>query len=244
MSSIANIARSFAIRAMLEALRHPHRVPCLETDRAWLDYTQLNMSERERKRHRIADGIDGIMVHVTGVPGGFGASRGDLAWAQQQIETGGKYVRANTQSPDEYRRTLAVIRRLTGASGRDRGMPYHRMVIRSGDGLILNPWYEYTFHGNTGNARWCGFAIDGDFAREELTPEIIEASRWGLTSFAEYMAKRLSRKPRITAHRCYARNRGRDPGEAVWREIVKPVCDELDLEIHSVAVGGGRKIPW
>ena len=34
-----------------------------------------------------------------------------------------------------------------------------------------------------------------------------------------------------------------DPGEAVWREIVLPVCDELELTVDYALVDGGTHLP-
>lgn len=240
MTPLAQALTTFAARRAYEAILHPHRAPKCEPDRVWWHYEDLNMSTRERKHGRKPEGI---MVHVTGVPGGFGASRRDITWAQAQIDTNGRYVRKNQHNPEEYRRVLAIIGRMTGASRGGGGQPYHRMVLQSGDGLILNGWNEYTWHGNAGNRQFNGFAIDGDFKREPLTHEVIEAGRWGLSSYAEFLERKIGKRPTITAHRCYARGRGRDPGADVWREIVRPVALDLGLEIHDVAVDGGRRIP-
>lgn len=50
----------------------------------------------------------------------------------------------------------------------------------------------------------------------------------------------------VTAHRCWSGQRGGDPGEAIWNQIVVPMMVELELVIlEKIDAGnGGREIPW
>lgn len=132
-------------------------------------------------------------------------------------------------------------------------VPYHWVGLRNGDILYNNLPTSYTYHGNGANRRSIGVSAEAVLPGRErgrkskhdaMSASFIETNRNVLR--LAVVRSRAAGAPidAITAHRCYSKTRQGDPGEAVWREIVKPVAQELELSIdYDFSQSSGRPIP-
>lgn len=130
---------------------------------------------------------------------------------------------------------------------------YHWVGLRNGDVLYNNQPSRYTFHGNGANRRGIGVSLEAVLpgreedrrARHDEVDEAFIANGQRLLRLAVNTTREAGAPlTHLTAHRCYSPRRRGDPGEAVWRQIVVPLADELGLEVdYGFAEAGGRPIP-
>lgn len=130
---------------------------------------------------------------------------------------------------------------------------YHWVGLRNGDVLYNNQPTRYTYHGNGANREAIGVSLEAVLpgreadrgGRHDDVDATFIANGQRLLRLA-VSETRAAGAPltHLTAHRCYSPDRRGDPGEAVWREIVMPLADELGLEVdYDLARDGGRPIP-
>jgi hypothetical protein len=129
---------------------------------------------------------------------------------------------------------------------------YHWVALRNGDVLYNNPPQRYTYHGNRSNSFALGVAVEADLPGREVdrrdthttVDEHLVATGQAALRLAVTTGRELGAPlTHVTAHRCFSMTRAGDPGEAVWRRIVLPVCGELDLTVDHDLVDGGRHLP-
>jgi hypothetical protein len=180
--------------------------------------------ERPRRVSRGPSPGQAVVVHQTDCE--FGVSPGQLKAA------GGNVFEARLQ------RLMAT--------------PYHvvAMLARAGAPacvLLNHPAELRMSHASRGNGG-LGLGIEGRFptlasgsiTRRTPIADAIEVGRTALR-FAVAMAGGGSIE--VQAHRQWSRDRTRDPGEEVWRQIVLPVVAELGLWIDYERRDVGRPIP-
>ena len=172
--------------------------------------------KKGRRRPRAVSTVTTVVVHQTDVEGGFGVSK-------RLREGHGGDVQA--------------ARRV-----RYRDTPYHGVYAPQDRASIVQwPAWAYTFHGNGGNREGVGWAYDGSFPGDELDAG---GARAALRHFVIAMRDAGAPLRYVEAHRQHADDRGRDPGERIWREVVMALLDELDLELQPKrTTGGGRSLP-
>jgi len=148
--------------------------------------------------------------------------------------------------------TLPSAWRYTSVSG-TRRITSSRLL--NGDVLYNNPFNRYTWHGNGSNLKGIGFVVEGHFSPllpktkskyRDLTEHNIETARAAFR--LAVLTSREAGAPLewVTAHRCYSSGRIGDPGEAIWKEVVIPMANELDLKVDYTFAAwkaGGRPIP-
>ena len=129
---------------------------------------------------------------------------------------------------------------------------YHWVGLRNGDVLFNNAPERYTYHGNRSNRFAIGVSAEAKLPARETgrTPQhtpvddhFIETNRAMLRLAITTSRDAGAPLTHVTAHRCFSTKRTGDPGEAVWREVVLPVCADLDVTVDYDLVNGGRAIP-
>lgn len=130
---------------------------------------------------------------------------------------------------------------------------YHWVGLLNGDVLYNNQPTRYTWHGNGANRSSIGISAEGvlpDLERNRKAKHtavdalFIETNRRALRQAVAHGRDLGAPLTEVTAHRCFSNKRFGDPGEAVWREVVKPVATELGLDIdYSLRDRTGRPIP-
>jgi len=130
---------------------------------------------------------------------------------------------------------------------------YHWVGLLNGDVLYNNRPTSYTWHGNGANRTSIGISAEAvlpDLERNRKAKHtavdalFIETNRRALRQAVAHGRALGAPLTEVTAHRCFSNQRFGDPGEAVWREIVKPVATELGLDVdYSLRDRTGRPIP-
>jgi hypothetical protein len=132
-------------------------------------------------------------------------------------------------------------------------VPYHYVGLSCGYVVKNQPTHWYTYHGGLANRSSIGWSMEGSYPAFErsrsakhtpMTELVIETGRQSLR-LAVLDARAQGCPIRfVQPHRCYARNRAADPGEAIWKEIVLPVSHELGLvPDYSLHEGDGLPVP-
>lgn len=140
---------------------------------------------------------------------------------------------------------------------RAMGLEYHVVALGCRVVLLNHPHWMRMSHAGAGNGG-VGLGIEGRFptrARDDLdrrTPirDVVEVGREALRR-AVSLAAGITHDGHldvagveVQAHRQWAADRGRDPGEEIWREVVLPVVAELGLRVDYERRGdGGLPIP-
>jgi len=199
------------------------------------------------KGTRKPDSLLGACMHVTGVKGGYGTSGSQRKWAERQLEDKTPWCRDLVADTDEDAVVKVAIRGRHGGQFRSykgvkKGTPYHFIRTAQGEWLQLNSRLCRTWHGNGANSRFDGVAFDGLWKSDPPDPVEVMDMRAFLAAVLR-SGSHLESYNRVTAHRCYSSQRLGDPGLPIWKHVVMPIVRELGLEVHSVAVGSGRKIP-
>ena len=129
-------------------------------------------------------------------------------------------------------------------------VPYHWVGLRNGDVLFNNQPTRYTFHGNGANASAIGVSMEGVLparerdrrARHDVADDAFVARGQRLLRLAVAETRGAGAPlTHITAHRCYLSGRRGDPGEAVWRQVVVPLLDELRARGRLLLLRGERQ---
>jgi hypothetical protein len=171
---------------------------------------------KARKRPRPITDVTTVLVHQTAVTGGFGVSR--------------RLLRQHDGDAAEARQA------------RYRRTPYHGLYSpRDRASIVQWPAWVYGYHGNGANRYSVGWAYDGKLPGDELDAE---GARESLRHFVECMREAGAPLLYVEAHRQHSDQRGGDPGEQIWREVVRPLFDELGLEERPThTTGPGLELP-
>ena len=241
------LAQSFALRAAIERLTCPRKAEPDSAEignRKIVDIADIVQNVNGRGPFsRDPDKVIGACIHVTGVKGGFGTSARQRKVAEKHLEDGTPWCRDLVYDRDEDAVVKVAIRlrhggQFRGWRGKKKGTPYHFIRTQQGEWLRLNHRHSRTFHGHGANRRFDGVAFDGLWADAAPDSETVE----DMQAFLRAVYASSPTLTHITAHCCFSRSRWNDPGEHIWRPAVLPVAEELGLDIHNVARGGGRRI--
>lgn len=192
--------------------------------------------------------LDLIVVHITGVNGGFGVSPRAVKRWQKRIITGdldpllrAQVARAGVTNIQALAQRLALWERY-------RACPYHRIAATNGDCLINHPLERRSWHANGANTG-TGWALDIG-PKDRLEDWHIETGR---RSLGMHIADTLRESPkawehgvRIVPHRASSKDRRGDTGANVWREIVIPTVKrwgEAARIDYDFKIGNGRPVP-
>lgn len=125
---------------------------------------------------------------------------------------------------------------------------YHVVALACGVVLLNHPASLRMSHADRGNGG-IGLGIEGRFplrARDDMddrTP-IFDVLEVGREALRQAVALAGGGDVEVQAHRQWAGDRARDPGEEIWREVVLPVVAELGLRVdYELHQRGGRAIP-
>jgi hypothetical protein len=228
---------TFHLRTILEmARRATLRVDAPEHQGSFFtptDSTMIPIPAGQEKAARLARDpaeITTILMHVTGVTGGFGVGRSAIArWEAEAAQRFGDA------------RSLALMERL-------RGTPYHQIVSREAGILRNRDLAQRSYHGGPAGNDAAGFSVDMG-SREQMPDDFWPMARAGLVDLAKRLQKAGARPPfRVIAHRQVElpNRRGDDPGAIAWRNTVIPVVtDHPDLLWADLgySANGGLPIP-
>lgn len=130
---------------------------------------------------------------------------------------------------------------------------YHWVGLLNGDVLYNNQATRYTYHGNGSNSASIGVSAEAllpalergrKSKHTEVDAAFIETNRRLIREAVTHSRAEGAPIDNITAHRCFSGTRTGDPGESVWREVVKPMASELSLDIdYTLRRSKGRPIP-
>lgn len=190
--------------------------------------------------------LDTIVVHVTGVRGGFGVTSKRVRELQKQLGS------TTHESINRIAQRIALHERY-------KGTPYHQIGAANGDVVRNHPLERRSWHANAANfAVGCAF----DCANNETL------DLWQIDTFRKALGDLYWRvcleSPRawadgvrIIPHRCSNADRRKDTDVTIWREVVLPLVAEtpslrIDYEFpfndgtaQAVACrkGGGLPVP-
>lgn len=254
MASFSFLARTIIERAIHGApVADPGPAPVhLHDNIRGFGYRDIDsMQRRDRSlRHVASRGL--LVVHQTGVEFGVAPSllriwRARLANVAASgddslrgILADGHDWTAVLERPDMYARRLALASRFWT-------LPYHYVITRCGMVLHNAPLTWRTHHAHLGNDG-LGVAFEGRWPGRGSGGTPFSPSRFIAQLHAVIAHARKAGAPlaEISAHRCFAAPsaRGADPGEALWRDVVRPAAKQARLEIdYDLRRGSGRPIP-
>lgn len=184
---------------------------------------------------RSASGVDTVLVHATGVLGGFGVS---VAAVHDAV--------LRTQGPDASPDLPAA--RVVARLARYRKTPYHGLYSpRDRASVVQWPATDLTYHGNAPNRVSVGWAYDGKFTPSEHDDLDVEGGRESLRHLIRAAIEQGCPLRRVTPHANHApppkHAKPHDPGPRVWLDVVRPVAEEFGLELANEWTTGGAK-PW
>lgn len=219
----------------------------------FFDHRHLSVRDQSKftkrsKRTRQLDTIDLICVHQMAVE--FGVSKNAVRRWVKFLEKNPEALVGELASYD-MGDVEATARRIALHERFWNGVPYHVISLLNGD-IAINQRFDWrTWHGNGGNSG-LGWSQEGLFPysaakrrskHTKLDSHVIET---GQASFrlAVLKARELGCPIRyVQPHRCYSNGRFGDTGEEIWREILLPLFDELELIADYELKLGGRPIP-
>lgn len=151
---------------------------------------------------------DTMVVHVTGVRGGFGVA---------------KYQeRAFISDPDPVLDSMGYDAYHQALFQRYRDTPYHYIVTQCGTLVKNRPLSQWSWHANGGNYG-VGIAFDCDW-NEQLSSGEVDAFRnafaIALDIFSSWTGPGV--KIKVASHRQFSKNRAMDPGPQIWQNVVLP----------------------
>lgn len=212
------------------------------------DATSTALRDRTAFKKRTAgtrqlDTVDTLVVHQTAVE--FGVSRRAVEqW--RRLLNDGKWATASIARSygTDVAEELALHERFWNT------VPYHFASLLNGDVLHVHPLTWRTWHAGHGNYG-VGWAQEGLFPslanlrrprHTELSDHVVEVARSSMR-VAVLKSRELGCPiRRVQPHRCYSLARGGDTGEEVWRRVVLPVAEELDLKPDYELKLGGLQI--
>lgn len=181
----------------------------------------------------------GICFHHTAVAGGFGVHSSRMALYEDTPLDAGWYTAPNKAiTREEYQHAMALGHRYWGDKPGEynSGVPYHS-VSGANSVLYLNlPFDWYTYHGNTANRNFLGFAWDAKsgadtFERDDMLADITQVYEIGRREghFADGCE--------LTGHCCYT-NKPTDPGaefvDFLATDVVKRIPGAtIDLDFKA-----------
>lgn len=167
--------------------------------------TRLPEGFKGRRERRSLANVVAVVIHQTAVRGGFGLTAAALQ------RRGGDRLAARM---DRYRST-----------------PYHALYSPADRASIIQwPAWAYSYHGHASNSYSVGWAYDGKFPGDDLQ---VEHARASLAHLVEVVREAGAPLNFVEAHRQHSAQRGGDPGEAIWREVVMPSLDKLGLTTRA-----------
>lgn len=207
------------------------------------------VKSKRRWLARSVASVDTVLVHATGVLGGFGVSE-----AQARDAFGSIAPIERLAALADYKARGALYHVLKEEAdrvarlARYRETPYHGLYSpRDRASVVQWPATDFTYHGNRPNAVSVGWAYDGSFKPlaadevEELDrPLDVEGGRESLRHLIRAALEQGCPLRRVSPHAQHA-NKPHDPGARVWLEVVEPVAFEFGLAIDvDWVTGNGR----
>jgi hypothetical protein len=191
------------------------------------------VDSKRRWLARSVAGVDTVLVHATGVKGGFGVSRQQSAAALVRTDKTTPHV-GLSDADYAFARTDARLHRY-------RETPYHGLYSpRDRVSVVQWPATDFTYHGNKPNAVSVGWAYDGKFTPTESDDLDVEGGRASLRHLINAALEQGCPLRRVTAHAQHS-NKPHDPGPRVWLEVVEPVAGEFGLVVAlDWVTGNGR----
>lgn len=180
--------------------------------------------------------INTIVVHVTGVRGGFGVSKSRVKhWQSADPPSGLEGLSA---------KSLALAERF------HFNVPYHTVGTRRGFVLQSRDMHQRTWHAGPHGNDYVGCCLMDCHPAEKLSATDILTARAALydcwLQLTDYGDPK--REVRVIAHAQVSdpRRRGNDPGATMWQQVVRPVCNEVPTLTTDefFTAGKGRVIQW
>lgn len=205
------------------------------------------VGSKRRWLARTVASVDTVLVHATGVAGGFGVGPRQLASALAEMDPG----------PEDLVSDVMTQARIRALVKRFRETPYHGYFVSKPKGyaggdpfsLSMVQWAatDFTYHGNSPNAVSVGWAYDGKFTPSEHDDLDVEGGRESLRHLIRAAVEQGCPLRRVTCHANHApppkHAKPHDPGPRVWLEVVRPVAEEFGLTLENDWTSGGAK-PW
>lgn len=245
MFAFRNVLNVLAIAARVnEQQRRQETFAARAFDIGSIPWTKRKGSRR--KRH--VGHIDRIVIHVTGVHGGFGVSKRLRKRWERTVEIGRVdtdlvaqlvEARANRFGDGKLAQRLALWERY-------RNTPYHEIAAANGDVLRNRRLAQRSYHAGKGNDG-AGLAIDCAHD-EELDDWLIETGRAAFSDLVRRLRRHgdPNRELLVGPHRATSGQRRLDPNVGVWREIVLPMVESLQPNIvidYEWKLSTGRQVP-
>jgi hypothetical protein len=183
-----------------------------------------------------------VVVHQTATR--FGTTRWARArWAKLSAKGNGRG--APNEEDLKYAETMALFERFWK-------VPYHEVSLISGHVLDNNKTDSYTYHAGGLNFG-LSWAMEGRFPitaasrtskHTDLTSDLVETGRAGFRRGILRWRRDGAAADQVVPHRAGSGNRLGDCGEELWREVVLPVAEELDVEVlYDYKKDSGLYIP-
>ncbi len=199
---------------------------------------------------------DVIVVHVTDVAGGFGVSKRRVLFFEDllftatatdfDLKTLARHVPEEViaQLPERDTRSTSLFVKDTRKAAqrlalweRLKDTAYHQVGSANGDSLAIHDVMRWSWHGNGGNKRGCGWALDCSH-KQVLDHWMVETGKVSLRG----LIHRMPEHPIVVVpHRVFSADRRVDTNArknmaGVWLNVVKPVVAEFD----HVSIGYGE----
>jgi hypothetical protein len=192
--------------------------------------------------------LDLIVVHITGVNGGFGVSPKAVTRWQKRIACGDIPAELRRQIADAGQTNIQAMARRLALWERYRACPYQRIAAANGDVIRNHPLERRSWHANGANTG-VGWALDIG-PKDRLEPWHIETGRAALDGLISDVLCQSSHAwehgVRIVPHRASSRDRRADTGANVWREIVLPMVRHWATHArvdYDFRIGSGLPVP-
>lgn len=218
-------------------------------DHRSLSVRDLSKFTKRSKRTRQLDTIDMICVHQMAIE--FGVAKPAVRRWAKLLKDAGPELLLELTAYEMNGDVEAMARRLALHERFWNGVPYHVISLLNGD-IAINQRFDWrTWHGNGGNFG-LGWSQEGLFPyaakqrkskHTKIDDHVIETGQAAFR-LAVLKARELGCPIRyVQPHRCYSSGRYGDTGEEIWRLILLPLFDELELVADYNLKLGGRQIP-
>jgi hypothetical protein len=192
--------------------------------------------------------LDLIVVHITGVNGGFGVSpRAQLRWLKR-IAEGDIPADIRSQLADAGMTSIQAMARRLALWERYKSCPYHVIAAANGDVIRNHPLERRSWHANGANTG-VGWALDVG-PKDRLERWHIETGRAALDGLISEVLMQSSHAwehgVRLVPHRVSSKDRRADTGADVWREIVLPMVRHWAPHArvdYDLRIGSGLPVP-
>lgn len=227
------------------------------------DQTAVALSDRPKRkwytRRRDVRDITHLMVHTSGVDGGFGVAAyqwrpwlrvydnlvangkvtDDPGWWLDATRTDLRAVQPPHVAPDEARlewaKSMALMERYLAT-------PYHH-ISAPNSVLVRNlPIDVSSWHGNKPNRYSIGWSVDDVWDAGEMPRRAARDYQRDMREIVEEARSLGAPLTHYTYHRQHSAMRAQDPGPDVASKVVLPVADALGLEFDPKTTGTGLKV--